>query len=304
MPVYLPPLSRREFLAKSILAGAGVALTGCAPPKRASADPDPDLWALLADTHIDANRATIARGVNMADHLMAVGGQVTRTGPHAGVIIAGDCAYLQGLAGDYATFLGLLQPMRDSGLPIHMLLGNHDNRDNFRAAIRKAGDPAESPLPDKHVALLKTPRANLFLLDSLDKVNGTPGLLGEAQLAWLAGALDANADRPAIVVGHHNLELAGGKSGLQDTAALIELLAPRKHVKAFVFGHSHVWSLSLHESGIHLINLPPVAYVFKEGRISGWAAMALRGGGATLTLRSFDGMHPDDGKTFDLEWRG
>lgn len=302
MPIYLPALTRREFLTKSILAGAGVALGACTRTKAAEADPD--FWALLADTHIDANRATIARGANMADHLMAVGGQVTRTGRPAGAIIAGDCAYLQGLAGDYATLLDLLQPMRNSGLPIHMLLGNHDDRDNFRAALRTTGDAAASPLPDRHVALLKTPRANLFLLDSLDRVNVTPGLIGEAQLAWLSGALDANADRPAIIIAHHNLELAGGKSGLQDTPALIEILAPRKHVKAYVFGHSHVWSLAQHESGIHLLNLPPVAYVFKADRISGWVSMLLRDGGATLTLRSFDGLHPDDGKTFDLEWRG
>ncbi len=303
MPIHLPPLTRRQFLSRSLLAGAGAALGGwgCAPTKALAS---PDLWALLADTHIDANRATMARGINMADHLIAAGGQVTRAGRLSGAIIAGDCAYLRGLPGDYTTLLGLLEPMRASGLPIHLLLGNHDDRDNFRAAMRQAGLPAESPLADKHVSVLQTPRANLFLLDSLDKVNVTPGLLGESQLGWLGRELDAHADRPAIIVAHHNLELAGGKSGLQDTAALIDVLAPRKHVKAYVYGHSHVWGLTRHECGIHLVNLPPVAYVFKEGRISGWVLMALADRGATLTLRSLDGMHPDEGKTFELEWRG
>ncbi|HPA18806.1 MAG TPA: metallophosphoesterase [Verrucomicrobiae bacterium] len=301
MPIHLPPLSRREFLGKAILAGAGVALTHCTPAKRPAADSD--LWALLADTHIAEDRATVARGINMTDHLIAVGGQVARADGIAGVIIAGDCAYLQGMAGDYSTVLGLLEPMRAAGLPIHLLLGNHDARDNFRAAIQKNGESADSPVADKHVALLKTPRANFFLLDSLDQTNVTPGRIGEAQLSWLAGALDANTDRPAIIIAHHHPELYGVKNGAVDTPALMDLLVPRKHVKAYVFGHTHVWGTLPHESGIHLVNLPPVAYVFKQGLISGWVSAALRDGGATLTLRSTDGMHPDEGKAFDLEWR-
>ncbi|MCC6354513.1 MAG: metallophosphoesterase [Verrucomicrobiae bacterium] len=301
MPIHLPRLTRREFLAKTLLVGAGASLAARLHAEQAAANPD--LWALLADTHIDANRATVARGINMADHLIAVGGQVTRSGHPAGAVIAGDCAYLRGLPGDYATLIDLLAPMRAAGLPIHLMLGNHDDRDNFIAAMRATGLPAPSPLTGKQVGLIQAPRANLFLLDSLDKVNVTPGLIGEGQLAWLTGELDAHADKPAIVIAHHNLELDGAKNGIQDTAALMDALAPRKHVKAFIFGHTHVWNLARHDSGIHLVNLPPVAYVFKEGRISGWVLMALRDGGATLTLRSFDGMHPDDGKTFDLEWR-
>lgn len=300
MPIYLPPLSRREFLGKLIGAGAGAALAGCMGAVKP--ETDPDLWALLADTHIAADRATVARGINMTDHLIAVGGQVIRSGP-AGVIIAGDCAYLQGLDGDYSTFFGLIEPMRAAGLPIHMLLGNHDDRENFRSALPKAGESAASPLKDKHVALIKSRRANLFLLDSLDQVNVTPGRIGEAQLKWLAGALDANADKPAIVIGHHHPELNGIKNGLIDTVAMLDVLVPRKHVKAYIFGHTHVWGTYQHDSGIHLISLPPVAYVFKQGLMSGWVSAALRDGGITLKLRSFDGMHPEDGRTVDLPWR-
>lgn len=264
---------------------------------------DPDLWALLADTHIAADRATVARGINMTDHLIAVGGQVTRGGGPAGAIIAGDCAYIEGLAGDYATVIGLLEPMRKAGLPIHMLLGNHDHRENFRSALRKNGEPAESPLTDKHVAIIKSRRANFFLLDSLDQVNVTPGRIGEAQLAWLAGALDTNADKPAIVIGHHHPEIGGVKNGILDTAAILEVLVPRRHVKAYIFGHTHVWGTYEHDSGLHLINLPPVAYVFKQGLMSGWVSAALRDNGITLKLRSFDGMHPNEGHTVDLPWR-
>ena len=48
---------------------------------------------------------------------------------------------------------------------------------------------------------------------------------------------------------------------LCDSAEFMELLASFKHVKAFIFGHSHDWSIKKRGS-LHLVNLPPVAYVF------------------------------------------
>src|SRR5205085_4201559 len=97
--------------------------------------------------------------------------------------------------------------------------------------------PAETPVAGRHVAVVRLPRANLFLLDSLDVTDGVPGRLGEGQLAWLARALDAAADRPALVVGHHDLMTAPPPadrkpSGLLDTEALLKVLEPRKQVKA------------------------------------------------------------------------
>ena len=52
--------------------------------------------------------------------------------------------------------------------------------------------------------LVEGPRANWFLLDSLDEPNKTPGVLGDKQVAWLGQALDARANKPAILVAHHN----------------------------------------------------------------------------------------------------
>ena len=92
---------------------------------------------------------------------------------------------------------------------MHLVLGNHDQRENFWAAFPEA-KPA-LPAADRHAAVVETPLANWFLLDSLYKTNVTPGLLGAAQLQWLAKALDAHADKPALLVAHHNLE---GLTGL------------------------------------------------------------------------------------------
>ncbi len=70
-------------------------------------------------------------------------------------------------------------------MPVHLALGNHDNRERFWEALPEE-KAAQRPLADRQVALLRTPRANWFVLDSLEKTLSTPGLLGQEQLDWLA----------------------------------------------------------------------------------------------------------------------
>jgi 3',5'-cyclic AMP phosphodiesterase CpdA len=222
--------------------------------------------------------------------------------PPAGVFVNGDCAYLKGERADYAALVGLLSPVRAGGMPIHLLLGNHDDRDHFRKSVRQVAS-VDTAVRDRHVALVRSPRANWYLLDSLDQVNVTPGLLGEAQLAWLAKALDANRDRPAIVVGHHNLEQGEVKTGLKDGRKLLEVMEPRRHVKAYIYGHTHRWQREQTERGLHVINLPPVAYPFEAPRPSGWVDARLEAEGIRLELRCVDPGHQLQGEVVELKWR-
>ena len=90
-------------------------------------------------------------------------------------------------------------------------------------------------------------------------------------------------------------------TGLQDTAAFLELLASRKHVRAYVFGHTHNWSISRRDT-LHLINLPPVAYVFGAGKPNGWVHARLDTTGMTLTLHTIDKQHPQQGERVELSW--
>src|SRR5581483_2545397 len=222
MPIHLPALSRRHFL-------AGTLAAGLLPHRLDAADAaDPHAVALLADTHIAADRSAVTRGVNMTDYLMAVGKEVAGLPRRpAAAVVNGDLALKNGQAGDYAAFADLLQPVRAAGLPLHLTLGNHDQRDRFLNVVAPQGDP---PVVHRHVGVVRLPRANLFLLDTLDMTDGVPGQLGAEQLAWLGRALDAAADKPAIVIGHHHPEAevpAGHKpAGLIDTVALFKLLEP------------------------------------------------------------------------------
>lgn len=302
MPIQLPPISRRRFLASSLLAGAGLLL-----PRHlwaAEKPVDEHCWALLSDVHVAANRATVARGVNMTDHFKAVSGEVIALPSRpAGVLVSGDCAFNNGEVGDYATFTELLQPLREAGLPLHLTVGNHDNREHFWNALVET-KAAPRPLADHNVALIETTRANWFMLDSLEKTHATPGLLGASQLDWLARNLDEHASKPALVMVHHNPVFGPDKNfGLKDTKELMKVIRPRKQVKACIYGHTHVWHVGRDESGIHLVNLPAVAYVFDRQQPSGWVQAHLKPEGMHLELRCIDHTHKAHGQVVELEWR-
>lgn len=300
MPIHLPPTSRRQFLLRSAAAGAGLFF---APRLFAAGKAtDPNSWALLSDIHIAGDRKTIARGINMTDHFQSAGRELLALPKRpAGVFITGDCAYNSGQSRDYATVTELLQPLRQDDMAVHIALGNHDNRERFWEALQQEKS-ASPPVPDRQVSLLETPEVNWFILDSLEKTASTPGLLGAEQLTWLANALDAHPKKPALVLLHHNPGISGNM-GLKDTVALFEVIRPRTQVKAYIFGHTHVWKVEQDTSGLHLINLPAVAYIFHEGDPAGWVHATVGRSGMQLQLRCIDPQHKAHGQTLDLKWR-
>jgi hypothetical protein len=324
MPVYLPPISRRRFL-KGALAASALALGGgCATRKSAA---DGRTWALLSDIHIAADPNVIYSNVNMTRNLQTVAEEVVAwPEPVSGVLVNGDLAFSMGEVADYQAVLGLLRPMREQGMPIHLSLGNHDHRERFWTTLPEEKS-MDAKLPERQTAIVRTQYANWFVLDSLIQTHETPGLLGTAQRAWLARALDENTDKPALVAIHHNPTLGGatgrlveksaemmgvlrplesliGAGGsLEDSAELMEILRPRRHVKAYFFGHTHRWGVDHDESGLCLINFPPVAYVFDKGRPSGWVHATLQPEGARLELRCLDRTHKDHGQVVNLAWR-
>lgn len=320
MPLHLLPsrnVSRRHVLKTLAAGGAALALPGAARSARGadstdSSDPPVERWALLADTHIPTDPDTAARGVNMSDHFRRVGEQLiseARQAPLEGVVINGDCAYLKGLRGDYENLARLLDPLLEAGLPVHLTMGNHDDRGPFYEVLADH-QPERPPVDGQHVAILETPLVDWYLLDSLRFVDQVEGEFGEDQLEWLAERLAANPVKPAILVAHHYQQPQdppGGEprrlTGLVDTAEFARLLADHHQAKAFVFGHSHRWHVAADEQGCHLINLPPTAYVFDPQRPSGWVLATVTAGGMTLELRSLAPDHPEHARETALAWR-
>jgi Icc protein len=311
MPFHISPepnrIDRRGFFAWAGLIGAtyvaGNAVSGSAWGAEGA---ETTRIALLSDTHIHGDPKHVLRDVNMSEHLAQAWEQVgkalanSQAAPLQAAIVHGDVACTKGELVDYRQVAHLLTPAGKCQLPLHFLMGNHDHRENFREVLSSA---TASLLESHLVSIIQLPQANWFLLDSLEKTNSTPGLLGKAQLDWLAGALDAHADKPALVSVHHHPQWMGEKiGGIQDTSALFDLLVPRKQVKAVFFGHTHVWTQKEHE-GIHLVNLPPIAYVFDKALPSGWVEANVKSRGMELTLHGVGPANDAHGKTVELAWR-
>jgi 3',5'-cyclic AMP phosphodiesterase CpdA len=324
MPVHLASqsISRRGFFA-SLLAASGAAAGILSRLEKSLGVQEllgggSEAWALFSDTHIAADAHLDARGINMASHLSQAVGEALEfhaTRPFAGMMVNGDCAYLDGQSDDYQTFGTLIGPVYDKGIPIHITLGNHDERSriqeglgmvfgNSKTQTENLEGTGRASLPDKLASRLRSRFCDWYLLDSLEVTNKTPGRLGPEQLAWLEASLSASPERNALVMMHHNPQPPGpGKmTGLNDSEALMALLVRHRQVKALFFGHTHV-AKTTEVEGLHLVNLPACAYRFSPEQPTGWTAALVGPKGCSLTLFDTEKNHPLHGSELRLEWR-
>jgi 3',5'-cyclic AMP phosphodiesterase CpdA len=286
-------LSRREFLAASAAGGLSL-LTQQSQP--AASAPDATTWALLADTHTSSDLGKTVRGSHMANNLRRVVRQVRAYAPQR-LLFNGDVAYKNGPTADYEAFLKLIEPLQNGKAKAYFTLGNHDDRDSLVAAI---GGEARPALESKWVTSVRDAGVRWVFLDSLHRVNHVSGTLGPQQLDWLKKLLDAEQRMPTVVCLHHNPEKT--LIGLTDADALLELLKPRRKVKAVMFGHTHVyrrWTVD----GLHLINLPAVGYPFNPFQPLGWVQARVSSKRMELTLRNLKDDKAPEETSEVLEWR-
>ncbi|MBL9146968.1 MAG: metallophosphoesterase [Verrucomicrobiaceae bacterium] len=306
MPITLPALTRRELLKQTT--ATGLSLLAGHHLHAAGDDLKKELWVLFSDTHIAEDQATVARDINLADHLKQAVKQVLELQQKEkafGLFVNGDLAYDTGEKGDYATFVELMKPLRQAGIDVHLTLGNHDDREKCWDGCWEL-TTNHKLLPLKHLSVITSAVVNWVLLDSLDKTDNTPGVLGESQIAWLDRTLRDLPDRPTIIMVHHNpqgpVPEGGKRTGLTDTDEFMRVVDKHPKAKAWIFGHTHNWEIKTRKSGLHLVNLPPVAYAFNKARPSGWVTARVDAKGMDLELRSLDVAHPEHGKVTRIEW--
>jgi 3',5'-cyclic AMP phosphodiesterase CpdA len=312
MPITLLPVTRRRFLQGSLaVAAASFSVSELYAEGELPLKND---WAVLADIHIagDPKKRGRMNEKNLVDPLENFRKARTdilsgEAGQPCGVLVCGDCAFNEGKPDDYEILLKEFAPFREAGLSIQFLMGNHDNRKAFLEAVATAeGKKPPVSIPHRLHSVLETPKANLFLLDSAQWTNNTPGLLGREQIDWIVTELDARRDKPAIMIAHHYPDFFRTRNRhpnpIQDTYLFFDRLLPRKQAKAYMFGHSHIWRLDRHED-IHLVNFPTTAWRNDLSQPRGWVFMTLKENGVSLKLRSIDPEHPKHNETVELTWR-
>ncbi|MCA9021316.1 MAG: metallophosphoesterase [Planctomycetaceae bacterium] len=301
MPVHLPAQNRRQFL---FTLGAGFVTCSTGLLAKEQDTQQTDIVYLLNDTHIGEKHPPKSP---VPTHLREVVTELVELPQKpACVLINGDLALRDGQPGDYRHFARLIQPLQDAKIDTHLTLGNHDNRDVFYEVMQEQ-KPSAPPVKSRHISVVQTKYANFFLLDSLQKTMVTQGTLGKEQRTWLANALDAHTDKPAIIFTHHNPRLGGDPvhfpGGLTDSEELWELLAARPQVKAYIHGHIHHRSNAEHK-GIHIINTPATSYVGNPDQsTTGWTVAQLTPTGVTLTTRTNLKDHAWNHQTKTLTWR-
>jgi 3',5'-cyclic AMP phosphodiesterase CpdA len=122
--------------------------------------------------------------------------------------------------------------------PVHLLLGNHDDRDAFRQAFPAAAQDEAGFVQQA----IPTPAGMCLMLDT--HAPGRPeGELCALRLAWLAARL-AESTGPVLLFLHHPPLPVGIPSmdgiALRDADALWATLAPhRERVRHIFHGHLH-----------------------------------------------------------------
>lgn len=152
------------------------------------------------------------------------------------VLITGDLVALPD-EGAYAEVVRHLR--RIDPIPVYPLPGNHDDRTMMRSAFQGHRRlPAEGRL---HYAVDLGP-LRLICLDSL-VTEGSWGLLGDDQIAWLDACLGAAPERPTLVALHHPPVRTGighmDWSMLRDAAELEPVIGRHPQVERVLCGHVH-----------------------------------------------------------------
>lgn len=151
------------------------------------------------------------------------------------VVITGDLTHW-GEPEAFEHLASVLAPLR---APLHLLVGNHDNRDVFRTYF-----PDQSCDPNGFVqSSLRTSAGCFLFLDTM--LEGThAGHYCADRLAWLLDNMENGSDEPVFLFMHHPPFDIGiramDKLALVQQDAFREIVEPHKHrIRHLFFGHVH-----------------------------------------------------------------
>jgi 3',5'-cyclic AMP phosphodiesterase CpdA len=196
--------------------------------------PPPYLLAQLSDLHLGDDPK---RGADPTSSLEAVlAGLARLPNPLDAIVVTGDVSD-HGKRKEYRLARELLDA---TGVPVHVMPGNHDDRAKLREAFALPGE-GDAPI-DYEVDL--GPLA-MVVVDSTAPGEEEPGRFALAQLKRLDRVLTDLGEKPTIIAMHHSpLPTAmpgwdGANLIPAEDRALAEVIARHPQVRLIIGGHLH-----------------------------------------------------------------
>ncbi len=220
--------------------------------------PGPRLRFLhLSDLHILADAGRLQYGADTAAILRQAVSLVNALQP-ACVIVTGDLIS-DACEDSYRQLQTLLRPV---AAPLHLLMGNHDDRAAFRRVFRPAEPGSAAPLREA----FEQGGLRFVLLDSTVPEK-EEGRLEGGQLEWLEGELAAHPNQPTWLFLHHQplpihiqwLDVLG----LQDPEPFLDMLTRYPQVAAVAYGHVHQVRRFRYR-GVLFLSVPAMAFQFSS----------------------------------------
>ena len=188
----------------------------------------------VSDLHMVAANAVLY-GLNPQERLRACVAHINRY--HADA----ECAVITGdltQAGDPQAYALVKSILSDLSMPFHLMIGNHDDRDNFKAAF-----PDALTDPNGFIQFTLTTDIGLFVCLDTHEPGQPHGTLCSRRLAWLEAQLAAADGRPVYLFIHHPPFKVGlrrmDEIRLLDSEAFADIVVGRPNIKHLFFGHLH-----------------------------------------------------------------
>jgi 3',5'-cyclic-AMP phosphodiesterase len=191
-------------------------------------------FVVLSDLHLSAPGQPV-NGLDTGTRTAEAVDVIQRDhGDAAFVLVAGDLAD-RGEAAAYRHLHDLLSPL---SMPVHITLGNHDDRHTFLSVFGADRDDPQGRVS----TAVDADGYRVILLDTSE-----PGLVGgrlcPGRLDWLNSRLDEAKDRPVIIVQHHHanpLSLPVDEIILENAADYLAVLQRHPDVRQVIAGHVHL----------------------------------------------------------------
>ncbi len=195
------------------------------------------LIAQITDLHIGLPDSEVVRQCATPQCLEAAVKHINRLDPRPDLVLATGDLCDTGAAEEYRRLAALLAPLE---FPLYLIPGNHDDRDNLRAAFTDHAYLHE----DKnflHYAVDDYP-LRLLGLDTLD-----PGEMGgdmcAKRCAWLDETLSSAPETPTLIFMHHPPFKTGlahmDGMGLANADKFAAVVARHHQIAGILSGHQH-----------------------------------------------------------------